>query len=175
VAIVVGLDGSEQSAAALRWSVKECRLRGSPLVAVHVWQSPYLLGLRDPALGWPYFDPAVIDRDHLEELARDQLTRAVAPARGSGVELQELLVEGNPAEALIELSAGAEMLVLGSRGHTALSGLLLGSVSHACATHATCPVVVIRGASDPVATSGQAGAEALDAAASGPASAAAGG
>lgn len=173
MAIVVGLDGSEQSAAALRWSVEECRLRGSALIAVHVWQSPFLLGLRDPALGWPYFDPEVIDPEHLKELARDQLSQAVAPARGAGVELQELLVEGNPAEALIELSAEAEMLVLGSRGHTALSGLLLGSVSHACAMHATCPVVVVRGAAEPAAAPGRADTDALEAAASGSASAAA--
>ena len=86
-------------------------------------------------------------RRQAEDLLEGQL-REVGEAV-EGVDVQRTVVEDrNPAEALVELSTDADMLVVGSRGRGGFTSLLLGSVSHAAVLHALCPVVVIPGGAE---------------------------
>ena len=134
--IVVGVDGSEASSRALRWALDEARLRGSRLTAVHVWLFAGV-GVRH---GW--FPLAYDDfRRDAEAVLAEAVAAAVETA--PGVEVEQRVVEGVPAERLVAAAADAEMLVVGSRGLGGFSGLLLGSVGQQCAQHARCPVVIV--------------------------------
>ena len=82
------------------------------------------------------------DKPVLEHVT-DAVSTAVDPA--SGVRVRSLIAEGNPAQVLLDAAAGADLLVVGSRGHGGFAEALLGSVSQHCVHHAHCPVVVIRG------------------------------
>jgi nucleotide-binding universal stress UspA family protein len=134
--IVVGVDGSAASRAALAWAVGQARLTGAVVDAVIAWEVP--LALRTP---WP---PGLTT--DFRGPAADELARAVAdlPGPAGQAEIRSKVVEGNPAEVLLHASAGADMLVVGSRGHGGFAAALLGSVGQHCVHHATCPVVVIR-------------------------------
>jgi len=150
--IVVGVDGSPGSDAALRWALAEARLRGAPLRAVHVFQSPRIpvvgAGL-GTAGGLP--DPGVLAeesdelRQAVETEAGNLIEEALRRAGGSleGLEIERSAVEGAPAQALIASAQNADLLVLGSRGRGGFLGLLLGSVSQQCAQHPPCPVVIL--------------------------------
>lgn len=141
MSIVVGVDGSEASKAALRWALEEARLRSMPVDAVYAWPFPYgALGF-----GWS----PTIDQDALEEARRaaeDGLHALVREAAGEadGVEIREHAIEGPAGSVLLDKADGAELLVVGSRGLGGFKGLMLGSVSHQCAQHANCPVVIVR-------------------------------
>jgi nucleotide-binding universal stress UspA family protein len=143
VAIIVGVDGSAESIEALRWALEEGRLRKTPVRAVHVWQYPLMMSTGDPFFG-PGFDPLPVEPSEFRALAESRLAAAVAEAAPADGSVEQELLEGNAAEALIDAAKGAELLVVGSRGHGGFAGLLLGSVSHACAQHAQSPVVIIR-------------------------------
>jgi nucleotide-binding universal stress UspA family protein len=151
--IVVGVDGSAGSDAALRWALGEARLRGSNMRVVHAYQRP-LLPLVDAGLGpaGGAAAPAVLtdDVEKLREAAeREALTlidEAIGRADGSstdGIQIERSAVEGPAAQVLIESARGAELLVVGSRGRGGFLGLLLGSVSQQCAHHPPCPVVIL--------------------------------
>ncbi|HEY5023722.1 MAG TPA: universal stress protein [Acidimicrobiales bacterium] len=138
--IVVGVDGSEPSKRALRWAADQARLTGAELQVITTWEYP-------PTLGWapPYpsdFDP---DKD-----ARQALQETIDAVLGPdhGVVLHLTVTEGHPAFVLTEAARSAELLVVGSRGHGAFAGMLLGSVSEYCTSHAPCPVVVVRHSDD---------------------------
>lgn len=145
MAIVVGVDSSEESLQALRWAVKECRLRGTSLRAVHAWQIPFVPDSYDPYFAGPVYSVPPIDPAEMRRLAESQLARAVSTVETDDLEIEQLSVEGHPAEALLQAAEDAELLVVGSRGHGGFTGLLLGSISQACVHHARCPVVIIRG------------------------------
>ena len=134
--IVVGVDGSVPSKAALGWAIRQATFTGAVVEAVIAWHHP-------ANYGYPVTVPD--DADY-SELAAKAVGEAIAEVAGpSGpVEIRPRVVEGNPAAALLAASAGAELLVLGSRGHGGFVEALLGSVSQHCVHHATCPVVVIR-------------------------------
>lgn len=140
--IVVGIDGSAGSRAALRFAAEEAELRRAVLTVVSVWHVP----------AGVYLQPTYVelDLDVLQQAAREVAEQEIADVMGAerakGVEL--LMRQGNPAQALLEASHEAEMLVVGSRGHGGFAGLLLGSVSQQCAAHASCPVVVVRDHAD---------------------------
>ena len=135
--IVVGVDGSDGASAALRWAVEEAALRHAALDAVSAWHIPYAAG--SPAIG------LVIDPDEERTYAHEQLEEVIgAIGAHPGVEINRVVVEGGAARALIEAAAGADLLVVGSRGRGGFKGLLLGSVSQQCIHHASCPVVVVR-------------------------------
>lgn len=142
--IVVGVDGSEHAAAALRWAVEEAALRKAVVVAVHAWTfvPPPPIGAPD-LLAVPVGDVAG-DLEAERDAAERALDSALAAAEGARVERR--LVEGNPGEVLVAEAQGAALLVVGSRGHSALTSALLGSVSSHVTHHAPCPVVVVRGA-----------------------------
>jgi nucleotide-binding universal stress UspA family protein len=136
--IVVGVDGSEGSAAALRFAIEEARVRGAELKAVNAWHVP-------PAVYGAGWAPATVDLDEYRKLAESALGKSLedAGAADSGVEVTPILREGHPVDVLIAESGRADLLVVGSRGLGGFKGLLLGSVSQQCAQHAKCPVVVV--------------------------------
>lgn len=132
--IVVGVDGSEPSKAALRWAARLLAVTGGFIDAVIAWQPP-------SDLGWAYLPSDWRpDRD-----AEKVLTETVDEVFGAERPLDmRLTVErGNPAKVLIDASKNAELLVVGSRGRGGFAGLLLGSVSTSCAEHAGCAVLVV--------------------------------
>jgi nucleotide-binding universal stress UspA family protein len=135
--IVVGVDGSPSSVGALRRGARIATALGLPLEAVTVWRYPDLYGGYLSAT----FLPGVPDLTSGAQAMLDETSHAVfgddRPSWFHGS-----VHEGRTAQTLIEQSMGAEMLVVGSRGHGGFTGLLLGSVSAACAEHATCPVLV---------------------------------
>jgi nucleotide-binding universal stress UspA family protein len=134
--IVVGVDGSGPSVDALRWAATEARLRGDALEVITAWEWPLSFGWAPP---WPAdFNPEKEAGAALAEVISKEL------GEGSGLEVRQKVVEGHPAAALVEASKEADLLVVGSRGHGAFTGMLLGSVSEHCAAHAGCPVVVVR-------------------------------
>jgi nucleotide-binding universal stress UspA family protein len=139
--IVVGVDGSDSSNAALAWAVRQAALTGARVDAVHAWHNPagYSYGY-----GYAMMLPAV----DLEKFARQPLDEAIAAVAdlAPGVEIRPVLVEDNPARALLDAAKDADLLVVGSRGHGGFTEALLGSVGQHCVHHADCPVVVIRGA-----------------------------
>jgi nucleotide-binding universal stress UspA family protein len=132
---VVGVDGSEGSRRALRWAVAEAADRGRPVRAVTVWQRTYNYGSQ---AYWP------ID-DDIARRAKEQLAQVVDDVtdRYSKVEMEQVVLEGDPAQVLCAQSEQAGLLVVGSRGRGAFAGLLLGSVSTKCAHHSRCPVVIV--------------------------------
>ena len=139
--ILVGVDGSQGSRRAMRWALEEAVLRGSILEAVTVWQSPF-------DLPWDFDFSYPVDEAKLAENARARLTETIGEIvdNRAGVELERVVLEGDPAETLCKRGAGADLLVVGSRGYGALAGLLLGSVSSKCAHHSRGPVVIVPGA-----------------------------
>ena len=134
--IVVGVDGSVPSKAALAWAVRQARLTGAAVEAVVAWEYPVTFGYPLPR--------SDVDR---QDLAARAVADAIAEVCGPGepVKISSKVTEGNAARVLVDASAGAELLVVGSRGHGGFVEALLGSVGQHCVHHASCPVVVIRG------------------------------
>jgi nucleotide-binding universal stress UspA family protein len=141
--IVVGVDGSESSRIALRWAADEARRRQADLDVVYSWHHPYETFV--PMWGLPPWSELEGEAlATLESLLADEgLSSSGVPATNA------ILVQGPAAPALLSASAGADLLVVGSRGHGAFTGMLLGSVSQHCVTHATCPVTVVPGGGPP--------------------------
>jgi nucleotide-binding universal stress UspA family protein len=139
--IIVGVDGSDNSRAAMRWAYDEAAHHGASLTAVMVWHSP-VLPMSPPYGSLP---PEGYETQPEREAATvlEQLT-ADLDTRKPAVDVRTSMQKGNPAKVLIELSGGADLLVVGSRGHGGFAGMLLGSVSQHLVAHAACPVVVIR-------------------------------
>jgi nucleotide-binding universal stress UspA family protein len=142
--IVVGVDGSAESKEALRWAVEEGRLRVTGVRALVAWEYPPLSAGTDPYLPGAGDALALIDPGDLASMAGARLAEAVAESGATSGEVEEVVVEGHPAKALLEAAKDAELLVVGSRGHGGFTGALLGSVSQACVSHAPCTVVVVR-------------------------------
>lgn len=139
--IVVGVDGSPESKAALRWAIDEANLRSGGVLALYAWAYPTLGGSFVPAE-----EPALYEGRLLQTAAEELLDGVVSEIeRGGRVQVRRLVVEGDAAEALVDASEDADLLVVGSRGLGGVSGLLLGSVSGRCAREAACPVVIVRG------------------------------
>ena len=136
--IVVGVDGSASSKAALGWAIRQAKLTGAVVDAVIAWHYP-------GSYGYPV---AVGDDADYSELAAKVVTDTIVEVSGPAgpVEIRPKVVEGNPAAVLLAASNGADLLVVGSRGHGGFVEALLGSVSQHCVHHATCPVVVLRDA-----------------------------
>ena len=132
--IVVGVDGSPASLDALRWAVRQADLTSAAVEVVITWHWPAAYG------SYPLM--AEID---WEGNARDTLATSVKDCLGDRVgDVAQRVVEGHPAKVLLDASAGADLLVVGSRGHGGFSGMLLGSVSEHVVSHAPCPVLVVR-------------------------------
>lgn len=140
--IVVGVDGSQESKAALRWALEEARVRRARLVCVHAWAFPSRAVAQ--ALVGTAIDSAVrATHDQAKELLAAAVSEVVDKA--AGVPLRQAAIEGPPAQVLIRAAEDADLLVVGSRGLGGFAGLRLGSVSQQCAAYAPCPVVIVRG------------------------------
>ncbi|MFJ1706664.1 universal stress protein [Kitasatospora sp. NPDC088346] len=134
--IVVGVDGSPSSRAALRWALAQARLEGAAVEAVTAWDFP-------PLSGWGLTIPG----PQIEEAARLTLADTVRQeqdAATSPVPVRQRTEYGHPADVLLRAAHGAHLLVVGTRGLGGFTGTLLGSVSRHCVEHAPCPVVVVR-------------------------------
>lgn len=143
--IVVGVDGSASSKAALAWAVQQAVLTGATVEAVISWHYPTAFG------GTPFVPlGSVMDVDFAGTAARvlsGAVSDTVDPT--NPVKVSSTVREGNAAQILLEAAEGAELLVVGSRGHGGFTEALIGSVSQNCVHHARCPVVTIRGPKQP--------------------------
>lgn len=142
--IVVGIDGSPSSLQAVSWAAREAALRATPLSLITTAFVPGTYGV-------PIGMPASFFQDE-ERDGQERLNRAAQAARdavpGHNIEIVTTLCTGTPAGELLARSADASMLVVGANRRGIIERTVLGSVSSAVATHATCPVAVIRGIPD---------------------------
>ena len=137
--VVAGVDGSDHGREALRFALSEAALRGAPVTAVRAWSIPPLT-----TTGVGIIPAYEVVRDELAEGTAAELAQSVEEASSEGsVEVELEVVQGDAAGALVERSAGAALVVLGSRGRGSVAGPLLGSVSQGVLHHAQCPVAVV--------------------------------
>ena len=134
--IVVGVDGFESSKAALRWAIRQAKLTGATVEAITAWHVPAGTGWI-PAADMPDYqdDAFAILTEAMNEMATADPDVQVCPR----------VVQGRAEQVLVDAADGAELLVVGSRGHRGLAEALLGSVGQYCANNASCPVVIMRG------------------------------
>jgi nucleotide-binding universal stress UspA family protein len=136
--IVVGVDASPHSMAALGWALEQAESRSGEVVALLSWQVPF------------YGMPGGFDRSELETGAKALLLRTVSEVVPEpAVPLVTVVAEGDPTESLLEAAKSANLLVLGTRGRSPFAGLMLGSVSQACSANAPCPVVLVKKSDEP--------------------------
>ncbi len=134
--IVAGVDGSASSKAALRWAIRQAKLTGGSVDAVIAWRYP-------SGYGWAPVPDGGAD---LASEAQRTLIKALTEVSGlePEVPVHPLVTEGHAAEVLLRAARGADLLVVGSRGHGGFTSGLLGSVGMHCVLHAHCPVLVVR-------------------------------
>jgi nucleotide-binding universal stress UspA family protein len=133
--IVVGVDGSQNAAQALKFAIEEATLRGGEVTALFAWQFP-MIGI-----------PGAFDRSELENEAKDFLTREVAAGeQPDELRITPVVAQGDASESLLQACEriSADLLVIGARGREGFTGLLLGSVGQECALHSPCPVVIVK-------------------------------
>jgi nucleotide-binding universal stress UspA family protein len=139
--IVVGVDGSESSRAALRWAARVAAATGATLRVVTSWQYP-------ARAGSPFGPIGLASTSEMDERTTEDLHAMVGEELGAGAERVEIEVGRGPAAGVllaIVARTSVDMLVLGARGLGGFDGLLLGSVTQECVEHSPCPVVVFRG------------------------------
>ena len=135
--VVVGVDGSDSSKAALRWAAQFATITGGRVDVITAWHIP-------STFAGPGYVPAAFDLStDYEKVLGDIVDEVFGPQRPSNMRL--LVREGSAARVLLDESKDATLLVVGSRGHGGFAGLLLGSVSAKVAEHAACPVLIIHG------------------------------
>ena len=136
--IVVGVDGSDGSIAALRAALKEAKARNAALKVVSAWHIP-------PAAYGSGWAPVPVNRSDFEIIGEAALTKSLdaIAAEKDRVPITSIVREGQAAEILLAEAKNADMLVVGTRGLGGFRGLLLGSVSQQCAHHADCPVLIV--------------------------------
>jgi nucleotide-binding universal stress UspA family protein len=136
--VVVGVDGSANSDAAVASAFDEASWRGAELVALHSW----LEYTSDTAL------PRRFDAEwaQLEQREEELLAERLAgwQEKYPDVAVRRVITQGRPVKRLLEHAVGAQLIVVGSRGHGGFSGMLLGSTSQALIYHAPCPLLVVR-------------------------------
>jgi nucleotide-binding universal stress UspA family protein len=134
--IVAGVDGSPSSIRALEWALDQAELTGATVQAVYAWEPPS---------NWGAPVPVYPGREMVEE-AEVKLAQSVGEAMAgrTAVEVSQQVSRGHPAKVLIEAAEGADLLVMGNRGHGGFTGALLGSVTQHCIRHVECPVTVVK-------------------------------
>jgi nucleotide-binding universal stress UspA family protein len=137
--VIVGVDGSEQAQAALAWAAGYAETSGGRLCAVIAWDYP---------VGFGYLPPGPVPAVDFEADAVAAMESSITEVRKDhqDVPIETRVVHGYPSQVLLRMAEGADLLVVGSHGRGAFAEALLGSVSHRCAHHAPCPVVVVRDA-----------------------------
>jgi len=138
--VVVGVDGSEGSRLALEAAVEQAREHDATLAVVTTWSQPVTAG----APGYASYD--WISEADMSAAAKQQQADLLAAVLGAdpSLRVEQEVVEGHPAQQLVVASEGADLVVVGSRGHGGFVGMLLGSVSQHVSAHAACPVLVVR-------------------------------
>ena len=137
--IVVGVDGSASSRKALTWAAAEAADHGADLLVVNVWEHTLLPPAGSVSVSEHYVpDPSQRTMDDLLQVIKEEL------GDDPPVLVNSQVKQGRPAKVLIDESAGADLLVVGKRGHGGFAGLVLGSVSQHVAAYAKCPVTVVR-------------------------------
>jgi nucleotide-binding universal stress UspA family protein len=136
--IVVGVDGSKCSQAALEFAAEEAAFRGARLLVVSAWEVPQSAVLVAGAA------PGIIDsfREEAETIVREAVARATRLQ--PSVSCESRVIEGHPGHMLLEQAREATLAVVGSRGRGGFASLLLGSVSQQVVHHSPCSVVVVR-------------------------------
>src|SRR5260370_22771510 len=135
--IVAGVDGSAPSIAALRWAVLQAELTGGTIDAVIAWEFPIAAG----GLGWA--PTSALDGTDYRELAAKSLNDAVAEVSPPpAVAVNQIVEEGNAAQVLLHAASGADLLVVGNRGHGGFADALIGPGRVHCPAPTTCPVVI---------------------------------
>jgi nucleotide-binding universal stress UspA family protein len=142
--IVVGVDGSRHATAALRWAADEARLRSATLQVVHAWTFVPVATPADSGLVPMAWMDNVELLDVTRQAAEEAAVAQVADVLGPDHDASITVVEGGPAEALVDAAADADLLVVGNRGRGNIAAALLGSTSAKVADEAPCPVVVVR-------------------------------
>ena len=144
--VVVAVDGSAGSKAAVTFALEDAARRGVPVVAVIAYRVPDWQG-EFSGLGVTE-ERRIRDslRDQFVDKARVVVEEATRDFPGAVPDVQVRAVAGSPADVLVRESHGADLLVVGSRGHGGFHSMLLGSTSIQCAMHATCPVTVVHSA-----------------------------
>ncbi|MFJ2740805.1 universal stress protein [Streptomyces sp. NPDC087440] len=140
--VTVGLDGSPESLDAADWGAREAQLRGLSLHLVHASATPP--HPRQPSASVSSADAAGTREQNVVDLATLHLSYA-HPSLG----IIEEPVEGAPVPVLLSMAETSALLVLGSRGNSALTGLMVGSVARAVAARAACPVALVRAGEQP--------------------------
>lgn len=136
--ILVGVDGSDQSLAALAWAGREAELHGRPLTVLTTWDYP-AIQVASMTLG-NVLPPAGL----MEEAAANSLHTWMADVPiPASVEVTSTAIEGSPAQAILESAESAHMLVIGARGSGGFANLRMGSVANRVIAHSPCPVVVV--------------------------------
>ena len=147
--IVVGVDGSRHAAAALQWAAAEAKLRSATLEVVHAWTFVPVATPADSGLvpmAWTdNVELLDVTRQAAEEATVAQVAEILGPDHGASISV----VEGGPAEALVDAAADADLIVVGNRGRGNIAAALLGSTSAKVADEAPCPVVVVRAQPEP--------------------------
>ncbi|MFD5246084.1 universal stress protein [Amycolatopsis sp. NPDC058340] len=138
--VVVGVDGSPFSEKAIAWAFEEASARDSPLVALHAWHDGDIAGLFTGEGALPFPGESVRETEARVFEHRLAGWRKKYP----DVPVEQVIVRDRPRHRLLESSAKARLLVVGSRGRGGFAGLVLGSTSHALVHHAQCPVMVVR-------------------------------
>jgi nucleotide-binding universal stress UspA family protein len=137
--IVVGLDDSPSSKAALQWAAQHAKSTGTVLRAVHALGRPYGLAAPDIPLSVEPTEPTPGEPPDTRRNAITTVFEAMSPHPDWVLEF----VSGYAGEVLVRQSKDAQLLVVGTREHVGLGRLLAGSVSHYCLSHAGCPVVAV--------------------------------
>ncbi len=132
--VVVGIDGSAESLAALRWALKEGVTIGAAVEVVHCYLPQTLT---DFGFGTPH------ELHTASSIMLSNEVKAALQAMPEQPEVRESSLPGGPAKTLVERSKNASLLVLGVHGHTALRDLILGRVAQSCLRHASCPVAIV--------------------------------
>jgi nucleotide-binding universal stress UspA family protein len=133
--VVVGTDGSEKARAALEWAIEYARAHDAVLRVVNVWQYPYIAS-EAAAMASP-------SRDIFVESATAIIDEALSSVDTTGITVERVIREGQPARELLDEAKDADLLIVGSRGHGGFAGLLLGSVATQCARHPAVPTVIV--------------------------------
>jgi nucleotide-binding universal stress UspA family protein len=144
--VVVGVDGSDQSARALRWAREEAILRHCSLVVLHAWRMPVVMGsLYAPTVAIPFEECRQAGQEMLDQTVAHLSSGASGASGTSGADLDVVsqLVEGLAEFELVTAAAHADLLVVGTRGRGIMTASVLGSTSRSCIHHSLCPVAVI--------------------------------
>ena len=134
--VVVGVDGSPSSRAAAQWAADYAEQIGGVLTLVAAWDWTQ-------SYGWAVPLPSDYNPEEDAHRLVDEVARELGHEH-PGLRIEARTAQGHPAPVLVDASNDAALLVVGSRGHGEFTGMLLGSVSEHCVTHAHCPVLVLR-------------------------------